>query len=402
MVTLVSIALTICAALVAVPVIIFSIEVVAATIFLHRQTTPLGNPNPDPGPRVVVLVPAHDESVALKPTLADIKRQLRAKDRVLVVADNCTDDTPTVAAACGAEVVERRDFARRGKGYALDFGLQHLNSDSPDIVIMVDADCRLAENALDQLAAACSASHRPVQALYLMTAPADAQINHQVAEFAWRVKNWLRPSGLRALRLPCQLTGSGMAFPWDVIRSVNLASGWIVEDLKLGLDLASKGHPPVFCPSARMTSQFASSIKGAATQRERWERGHIRMILSSVPRLLGDALAHRNWSLLALTLDLAVPPLSLLAILVIGMFAIAFFSSLFGSSSLALAVSVATMLVFLLATCLAWLKCGRDILPMHAFLLIVPYILRKIGLYTSVLSNETDAPWIKTDRTKSE
>jgi hypothetical protein len=72
---------------------------------------------------------------------------------------------------------------------------------------------------------------RPVQALYLMMAPADSQINYKVAEFAWRVKNWLRPLGLRALGLPCQLMGTGMAFPWEVIRRADLASASLVEDL---------------------------------------------------------------------------------------------------------------------------------------------------------------------------
>ena len=50
-----------------------------------------------------------------------------------------------------------------------------------------------------------------------------------------------------------------MAFPWDVIRSANLANGFIVEDMKLGLDLALAGHSPVFCPSATVTSTFPTS-----------------------------------------------------------------------------------------------------------------------------------------------
>src|SRR5262249_48296612 len=151
------------------------------------------------------------------------------------------------------------------------------------------------------------------QALNLMIAPVESRINHQVAEFAWRGKNSLRPLGLSAVGLPCQLVGTGMAFPWDVIHKADLAHGWIVEDIKLGLDLAGVGYAPLFCPSACVTSQFASSIKGTVVQRERWEQGHINTILTFVPRLLSKAIAHRNWGLLALTLDLAVPPLSLLA-----------------------------------------------------------------------------------------
>ena len=125
-----------------------------------------------------------------------------------------------------------------------------------------------------------------MQALYLMTAPIEAQVNQKVAEFAWRVKNWLRPLGLKASSgLPCQLMGSGMAFPWGLIRGGDLANSWIVEDLKLGLDLTSNGHPPLFCPSALVTSSFASSVGAADNQRQRWEFGHISMILGSLPRL---------------------------------------------------------------------------------------------------------------------
>ena len=107
-----------------------------------------------------------------------------------------------------------------------------------------------------ELAMTAAATCRPVQALYRMLAPSDSSNNLQVAEFTWRVKNWLRPLGLKALGLPCQLMGTGMAFPWDAIRRVDLASSWSVEDLKLGIVLASQGRHPLFCPTARVTSQF--------------------------------------------------------------------------------------------------------------------------------------------------
>jgi cellulose synthase/poly-beta-1,6-N-acetylglucosamine synthase-like glycosyltransferase len=193
--------------------------------------------------------------------------------------------------------------------------------------------------------------------------------------------------------------GTGMAFPWDVIRCADLASASVVEDLRLGLDLTSKGHPPVFCPSAGVISQFASSAKAARTQRERWEGGHISMILTTFPRLFRKAIAHRDWDLLALTLDLAVPPLSLLALVVTGVAAI---SAVLSFSASALAASTASLLAFVSAACLAWKKCGCDLVPVSAVLSIPLYILGKLGLYRVKLFNKTVAQWIRTDRTKSE
>ena len=395
--------LTFGAAIVASVVAVFFVEVIAALTLGRRYDGLSSITDSDVAARITVLVPAHNESAGLLPTLDDIKRQLRSGDRVLVVADNCTDDTATVARTAGAEVIERQDPDRRGKGYALDFGIQHLSSAPPDILIMIDADCRVAANAIARLTRLCAMTHRPVQALYLMAAPANSRINHKVAEFAWRVKNWLRPLGLFSLGLPCQLMGTGMAFPWEVIRSVDLANGWLVEDLKLGLDLAAQGHPPLFCPSALVSSQFGSSAKAARTQRERWERGHISMILTTAPRLFYRAAVDRNWNLLALTLDLTVPPLSLLAMLVIGIVCFTAVCALLGLSLLpALIVSGAALAAFVVAAFLAWLKCGRDVVPIGAVLSIPLYILGKLGLYRIKMFNKTDAQWVRTDRAESE
>ena len=397
MATLFSNLLTILAGLVAIPTTVLCLEI-AAGLLRRQAPAPL---NHALRRRIAVLVPAHDESATIAPTLENIKAQLRPGDRLLVVADNCTDDTAAVARISGSEVVERRDSERIGKGYALDFGLRHLDSDPPDIVVMVDADCRLAEGAIDRLAAACANTARPVQALYLMTVPYGSKINQQVAAFAWRVKNWVRPLGLAAFGLPCQLMGTGMAFPWHVIRATDLASAAIVEDLKLGLDLAAAGHPPLFCPSARVTSQFAGSAQGADTQRRRWEHGHIMTILKTAPRLLCIAITRGNLSLLALTLDLAVPPLSLLALLLILMFAITGIATALGLAATALIISAACLVGFAIAVGLAWSKYGRDVLPARAILSVPFYVLAKLGLYGQILFGKMTAQWIRTDRKKT-
>jgi cellulose synthase/poly-beta-1,6-N-acetylglucosamine synthase-like glycosyltransferase len=380
-------------ALLAIPVTMFIVETIAALVPPSRSIVPRFIS----GGRIAVLVPAHDESVAMLPTLTDIRSQLRAGDRILVVADNCTDDTARVAAAAGAEVIERKDPVRTGKGYALQFGLAHLSRDPPEVVVFFDADCKLAYGTIDRLASTCAMTHRPVQALYLMKGPIRSSINHQVAEFAWRVKNWVRPLGLSRLGLPCQLVGTGMAFPFDVVRSIDLASGSIVEDLKLGLDLALNGSAPVFCPSALVTSEFASSATGARTQRQRWEHGHLAMI-SAAPSLMVAAVARGNLGLLALALDLAVPPLSLTAVLLAGLVSLAGGAALCGASSLALTIALLCSLGFGLAVVLAWWVHGRDVLPPGAVMSIAPYVFRKLSMYGRILTGSAAAHWIRTDR----
>jgi len=294
--------------------------------------------------------------------------------------------------------VERRDLARIGKGFALDYGLQHLRAEPPEIIIFIDADCRLRPGAIEQLAVVSGETGRPVQALYLMTSPAEAKINHRVAEFAWRVRNWVRPLGLSSLGLPCRLTGAGMAFPWDAICTVELASPEIAEDQKLGPDLTVAGHPPLFCQDAIVTSQFPTSVEGAKTQRQRWEHGHLGLIVSLVPRLVGQAITRRHAGLFGLALDLAIPPLALLGLLLAGALLTTGIAWLAGLSSLPLIISASTIILFILAVFLCWVTHGRDLLPPTALLSVVPYALGKLGLYGRFLVRRRASRWIRTDR----
>src|SRR5216683_2692637 len=383
------------AACLAVPTVVFVIEICAASFAVRRgETAPISQRRGT----VAVLIPAHDEAKGILATLNDIKPQLRPTDRLLVVADNCTDDTAAVAASAGAEVTVRSDLTKIGKGYALDWGLTHLASTPPDIVIMIDADCSVTTGTIDRLGSVCVQAQRPVQSLYLMTAPAGPKINHQVAEFAWRVKNWVRPLGLGALGLPCQLMGSGMAFPWKIIRSVELSSGLIVEDLKLGLDLAGAGYAPLFCPSAVVISDFPSSAEGAIGQRKRWEHGQGGLIRAiAIPRFV-EAIRRRDLNLATLVLDLLVPPLSLLLI-IISMVAMGTgLTILAGLTATAFAISLGCLVAVTFAVIVAWILRGRDVLPPKSLALVPSYLVTKVRLYIAAALGERISLWVRADR----
>ena len=195
-----------------------------------------------------------------------------------MIADNCSDDTAAVAAAAGAQVIERHDPQQRGKGFALDFGVRQLSQRPPQVLIIVDADCEVASGCIQRLASLCAARGRPIQGRYRMNLPAAAGALRRIAQFAWLVRNEVRPRGLARVGLPCQLMGSGMAFPWHMVAGGRLASGHLVEDLKLGLELAQAGSAPLFCPDALVSSVFPASAAGVASQRRRWEHGHLSVL----------------------------------------------------------------------------------------------------------------------------
>jgi cellulose synthase/poly-beta-1,6-N-acetylglucosamine synthase-like glycosyltransferase len=197
------------------------------------------------------------------------------------------------------------------------------------------------------------------------------------------------------------LMGSGMAFPWTLIRSVNLASGNIVEDLKLGLELARLRVPATFCPYATVTSQFPSSKSGKESQRKRWEQGHVALIGTAIPRLIYEGIREGNLGLLALAFDAAVPPLALLAMLLIVASALSFVAALFGWSLLPLTVSGASVIAYGIAVLLAWWSFGRDILPTSSFPSVASYVAGKLPLYRQILARLGHSQWVRTERDKA-
>src|SRR5439155_17254118 len=158
-----NVALTVTALGLCIPVAMFCLEVLLALLPRRRSGFPVLRADAS----VAVLIPAHDEATVIGATLRTLIPTLPPGARVLVVADNCSDTTATIASECGAEVVERHYATRRGKGFALDFGIQHLASNPPDAVVFLDADCRVAADTVRLLAAAAVASGRPVQGLNL-------------------------------------------------------------------------------------------------------------------------------------------------------------------------------------------------------------------------------------------
>ena len=390
--TLIAIVLGIVAVLLVVPVAVLALQVVVA--FPRRARAPLPT---SLRPRLTVLIPAHNESSGVVPTLRTVLSQLQSGDRCVVVADNCSDDTASVAASAGAEVLERHDIDRRGKGYALDFGLRFLDADPPDVLVVVDADCLLTDGCLDRIGRLCVATRRPVQALYLMTAPPPAKRATQIAEFAFRVKNHARPLGFLRLGLPCQLMGTGMAFPWSALRAIDLATGHIVEDMKMGLDLTAAGHPPLFCPEALVTSHFPVNEAGTKSQRTRWEHGHLSMIVGTAPRLLWHSLKARDGASLALGLDLLVPPLALLVMVSTLFAALCLIFFAVGGSGWPLLVSTIGLGGLFVAVTLAWLRYGRDVLPLATLALAPLYALKKIPLYLRFVVSR-QAEWVRSKR----
>jgi cellulose synthase/poly-beta-1,6-N-acetylglucosamine synthase-like glycosyltransferase len=373
---------------------ILFVECVAA--FLPSPGNRRHNTIATPRPTVAIMVPAHNEELGISQTLSTLLPQLTAQDQLVVIADNCSDRTAQICHNFGVTVLERFNQQDIGKGYALDHGLQFLRANPPEVVIVFDADCHVHPGAVDKLAKLAKLSGRPVQPVNLLNPPGQSNPKSIISALAFMVKNLVRPSGLNRLGLPCLLT-MGTAFPWSVISQAPLATNNIVEDMQLGIDLAIAGTSPIFCPEAKVTGVLPMKEQAASSQKIRWIHGHLQTMQTQVPRLIKAAITQRRFELLAIALELCVPPLSLLTIvwlinLTIGIFlgiscqewAIAIFASLEG---------------FLLCVAIigAWAKFARNDIPLKALLKTPFYLLWKIPIYLAYLFKPQQS-WVRTER----
>jgi len=183
------------------PVLVFLLQVLSA-IFLAKPSASIKLNQlmlDQVMPKLAILMPAHNESLVIAHTIQTILPQMNSQDHLLVVADNCNDDTAAIARNLGATVIERTNLYDCGKGYALDYGLQHLKANPPQVVLIIDADCMVVNGALNKLASACVTYQRPIQCLYLMESQPNPSLKARIAEFAWLVKNKVRPLGFNAI-----------------------------------------------------------------------------------------------------------------------------------------------------------------------------------------------------------
>lgn len=414
-----------------VPIAVLFIECIAALLPGRAESWVKSVPRP----RVAVLVPAHNEAAGIGTTLETILPQLTDQDRLVIIADNCTDETAAIAKRCCESqiallanvgiaqeqapsertldaiaqtethtrtvpktiVVERQDLDQRGKGYALDYGLRSIETDPPDVVVIVDADCIVEQGTIERIAGVAASVARPVQATYLMEQPANPSPKDSISALAFMVKNLVRPGGLAQLRLPCLLTGTGMAFPWSVIVKATVASGNIVEDMQLSIDLALAGLAPVFEKEAKVIGRLPQQAQAAKSQRTRWEHGHLQTLLTQVPTLLKGAVLKQRFDLLALALDLCVPPLSLLVMIWVACMGGSLVARALGASWMpSIFLAIEGLLIFI-SIISAWAKFGRNDFPLRTLLSVPFYILWKIPLYLAFLIRP-QKKWVRTER----
>ena len=344
---------------------------------------------PRPDLHLVIVVPAHDESLGLLRTLRSLQSETAsdARTRIVVVADNCSDDTAAVARAAGVDVLERDDPLRRGKGHALRYVFETLQD--ADAFIVIDADTDVEPGFLRAMRAVLAAGADAAQCRYGVRDP----LLHQhtaLADVALGAWNVLRPRGRAALGLSAGILGNGFALTRRALQAVPYTADSIVEDVEYHHLLVRAGLRVQWVDAAQVRGDMPVARTAAAQQRARWEGGRLRLLASRGPALVAGLLSGQ-WRLADPLLDLLLWPLAWhLSLLLLAL--------ALGTPPVQVAAAAGLAVLALHVTVALWLMPARRE-HLRALLRVPAYVFWKLRLAaTTWRAASRHAPWVRSAR----
>lgn len=348
-------------------------------------------------PRLLFLVPAHDEALLIEGCVRSILAMDYPADRreVVVIADNCTDGTADLARTAGATCLERADTERRGKPWALAWALERVDLGAFDAVVIIDADSLVDPSFARAMARHSPLAQRAVQGSHAVRNPGDSAMTRMAAVLSTVFYRYMYPLRARA-GLSVPLTGNGMCIGSSILRERGWRAFSIAEDTELYVDLTRAGHRIEVEPDAIVRSQEARELKQGKTQRTRWRAGRIAIL-----RRLGPEVARARDLGFRQKLDilgeLLVPgPLVHLgAVLLLGIPLLLLDLPGAGILGVLLALPVVRLAVY---TLLAIRDQPDPAGTVRAFLFLPVYLAWRMGMEVVALGTDGDRRWIRTER----
>ncbi|MDH6625218.1 biofilm PGA synthesis N-glycosyltransferase PgaC [Streptomyces sp. LBL] len=239
----------------------------------------------EPGhvPRLAALIPAHNEQDRIAAAIQGLRGQTRPPDLIVVVADNCTDDTATIAAALGAQVYVTQGNTHRKAGalnQAITWVLPHL--DDRDLLLVQDADTVLNPSFAETAVATFNRRVGAVGGVFYGEQGGGFLGLVQRMEFhryAWELK---RTGGKAQV-----LTGTGTMFRGRVLREVRAARrigvigggtsyyslASLTEDDEMTKAVKTLGYRAMSPAGCAVTTEVMPTLGKLWHQRLRWQRG---------------------------------------------------------------------------------------------------------------------------------
>jgi len=234
-------------------------------------------------PRIVLVVPAHDEEELIAATLRSVEAQTRRPDRMIVMADNCTDGTADIVRARPGWELWESAGNRDKKAGALNQAWDRLEREAAladgDLLLFMDADTELERG----LVANAAAWHERDTGLGGVCGNFHGKSGGGVLGFLQRMEyaRFARSLGRRGGRT-FVLSGTATMYRVRVLRELHRDRGHLydptsmVEDYEVSLALRRRGYACLAPADCRVYTDVMPTIGDLRRQRVRWQRGRSR------------------------------------------------------------------------------------------------------------------------------
>ena len=245
--------------------------------------------------KYAVLVCARNEEYVIGDLIESVRSQTYPQEYIdiYVIADNCTDSTAETARIHGANVYQRYNKEKTGKGYALHDLMHHIREDHPegyDGYFVFDADNILEKDYIEKMNRSYCEGNEIISSY---RASKNDGYNWISAGYGlW----FLRES--RYLNLPRLLTGSscfisGTGFFFGKKTAAEMRD-WpyhlLTEDIEFTADMITRGRKISFCKDAVFYDEQPVTFTQSWHQRMRWCRGYLQVLMKYGTKLVYGAL----------------------------------------------------------------------------------------------------------------
>ncbi len=240
--------------------------------------------------RLTVLVPAYNEAPTIAATLESLWRQTRPPDKVVVVADNCTDDTADLARKHGADVFTTVGNTDKKAG-ALNQALSEMfrDIDARDVVMVMDADSVIVPGFLERAMGLLESDPdlMAVGGVFYGEGGGGLVGQLQRNEYTRYQRDISRRRGrvfvltgtaslFRAYALKAVADCRGQLLPGDPGQVYDTLA--LTEDNEMTLSLRSLGAKMVSPMECRVVTEVMPTWRALWRQRMRWQRGALENI----------------------------------------------------------------------------------------------------------------------------
>lgn len=271
--------------------------------------------------RYAFIIAARNENAVIGNLIKSIKSQNYPSDLidVIVVADNCTDNTAEIARSNGAIVYERFNNLLVGKGYALDYAFNKIKEEHGDYTaydgyFIFDADNIIDKNYVLEMNKTFDNGYNVITS-YRNSKNFDTNwISAGYSLWFCREAKYLNNPRMM-LKTSCAVSGTGFLINSNIIKKYN---GWkfnlLTEDIEFSVVNILAGEKIGYCENAMFYDEQPVTFKQSWHQRMRWSKGFYQVMFKYGRELIMMMFKKRQMFVSCYDMFMTLAPATLLSI----------------------------------------------------------------------------------------